>query len=68
MENSNTEVEVKNIRAYNKEVSGCVRHNKDIMIAFDSTDKSYDIKDLFLDKEQAKSLVDSLTKALKENE
>jgi hypothetical protein len=37
------------------------------MIAFNSTGKGYDIKDLFLNQNQAEYLVKSLTQALEEN-
>ena len=57
---------VDNIRAFDKEVHGCKRHKKDIMISF-QTEGSRDFHDIFLTNEQAKGLIESLKKSLKTN-
>lgn len=67
MENTEHETEVKNIRTYDKEVQGCQNHNKDVMLAFDSTEENYDIKDLFLTQRQADSLHKELGEVIARN-
>jgi hypothetical protein len=67
MDNTEYEVEIKNIRAYDKGCIGCVRHKKDVMIAFDSTNEEYDIKDLFLTQGQAEYLHKELGKVINSN-
>jgi len=67
MENTNSEVEVKNIRAYDKNVHGCIKHGKDVMIAFNTHDKGYTIKDLFLNQDQAEFLLKELFEAVSRN-
>jgi hypothetical protein len=67
MENTEHETEVKNIRAYDKGVKGCQRHDKDVMLAFDSTNEEYDIKDLFLTQEQAEFLHKELGEVIARN-
>jgi hypothetical protein len=57
---------VTNIRAFDKNVMGCKRHKKDIMIAFQVENDS-NIHDIFLTTEQAESLVAGLQKSLKIN-
>lgn len=61
------EINVSVIRAYSKHVSGCVRHKKDVMIAF-TREKELGIVDLFLTQEQAISLMESLKDAIKLND
>lgn len=57
---------INNIRAFDKEVHGCKRHKKDIMISF-QTEGSRDFHDIFLTNQQAEELIVSLQKSLKTN-
>lgn len=67
MENTEHEVEAKNVRAYDKNCTGCLRHQKDVMISFDSTEEGYDIKDLFLTQDQAEFLLKELSEVVERN-
>ncbi len=60
---SDTEMIVSAIKAYNKDSNGCLRHKKHVMISYQKAD-GVSIYDLFLNKDQAIDLLDTLTKAL----
>lgn len=65
-----TEIDVKSIRAHSSGVIGCVRHNKDIMISYNSNNvekDSDDIIDLFLTQEQAEDFLAELSQRVKAN-
>ena len=63
---TDTEKEVKSIRAYPKTCNGCIIHQKDVMISYVIVgEKTTDpIHDLFLTKEQAVILHKELSKAI----
>jgi hypothetical protein len=67
MNNSFTEKKVKNVRVYGKNVSGCIIHNKKVMVSYTTTEKKSPVIDLFLTSKQAKDLIVQLTNTLKEN-
>ena len=58
------EVIVNDIRAYSKEVNGCVKFQKDVMISF--RDKK-GITDLFMTNEMAEQFHKELGEKIKEN-
>lgn len=60
---SDSEMIVSSIKAFDKDVNGCLRHKKDVMISY-TKEGSETIYDLFLDKNQAQSLLGELTKSL----
>ena len=63
------EFEVKYIRAYSKKCIGCQRHRKAVMVSISPvSSEEYDIKDFFLNKEQAKRLYEDLGRVIEENE
>lgn len=57
------ESSVTNIRAYDKNVLGCQRHKKDVMISF-QIENDKDFYDIFLSAEQAEYLLTTLQKSL----
>jgi hypothetical protein len=60
------EKDISAIKAYYKGVNGCVRHKKDVMIAY-TVDREMGICDLFLTNEQAQKLMEDLQNALRMN-
>ncbi len=65
---NNMQLQLKNIRAYDKECHGCVKNNKDIMISFMYENDPEDIiYDLFLTQEKAERLLWELTDAVYRN-
>ncbi len=65
------QLQLKNIRAYDKTVYGCQKHGKDVMIAFmfegDKGDNGTFVHDLFLTQKMAEYLVCELTDAVNRN-
>jgi len=59
---------VKNIRAYDRIVSGCQRHGADVMLSFRRTDEKRVVHDLFISNEQAEALIKELQEAVAENQ
>jgi hypothetical protein len=57
---------VTSIIVFSKNVIGCQRHKKEIMITF-KVENDNDIHDIFLTTEQAESLIAGLQKSLKIN-
>lgn len=68
MENTEQEKEIKNIRAYDKEVNGCRRHQKDVMISFNTNEEGGPIRDLFLNQVQAEHFLHELSEAVLRNQ
>ena len=65
------QLQLKNIRAYDKTVYGCQKHNKAVMIAFmyegDKGDNGAFVHDLFLTQEMAEYLFEELGEVLARN-
>ena len=63
------ETTITSIKAYDKDCIGCVKHKRDIMIAYTADDpEGADIIDLFLTQVQAKILANDLAIMIKCNE
>ena len=61
------EFTVKDIRAYHRNVVGCKKHSRDIMIAF-SYDEDSGVHGVFLTQEQAVRFHDELERMICRNE
>lgn len=57
-------------RAYNKEVLGCKRFQRDVMVTFSTLDNNMGTRfnDFFLTQEQAVDLKNELEKVIQQNE
>lgn len=63
------QLQLKNIRAFDKKCLGCKKHNKDIMLSFmfDDDQNKHGVHDLFLTQKMAEYLVCELTDAVNRN-
>ncbi len=61
------QLQLKNIRAYDKQVYGCQKHGKQVMISFMFEGDDKYVHDLFLTQEMAEYLLKELTTVVDRN-